>query len=40
MEKNVEDYYKEKTGETLDEIYQKYHPQVLSDFEQEMETYW
>ena len=40
MEKNVEEYYRDETGETLDEIYKKYHPQVLSDFEQEMETYW
>ena len=40
MEKSVGEYYKDKTGETLDEVYKKYHPQVLSDFEEEIETHW
>ena len=36
----TEDHFKEKTGLTLREQYLKYHPQVLSDFEKEMEHYW
>jgi hypothetical protein len=35
-----EDHFKEKTGLPLREQYLKYHPQVLSDFEDEMEQYW
>ncbi len=35
-----EDHFKEKTGLSLREQYLKYHPQVLSDFEDEMEQYW
>jgi N-dimethylarginine dimethylaminohydrolase len=36
----AEDKFKEETGLTLREMYQKYHPQVLADFEDEMLTYW
>jgi len=35
-----EDHFKEKTGLTLREQYLKYHPQILCDFEDEMERYW
>ena len=35
-----EDHFKEKTGLTLREQYLKYHPQVLSDFEDEIQQYW
>ncbi|MFQ6054020.1 MAG: hypothetical protein ACE5OO_07335, partial [Candidatus Bathyarchaeia archaeon] len=34
------DEFKEDTGESLHEMYQKYHPQVLSDFGDELEKYW
>ena len=36
----AEDKFKEETGHTLREMYQKYHPQVLADFEDEMPKYW
>ena len=35
-----EDRFKEGTGQSLHEQYMKYHPQVLSDFGDEMEKYW
>ena len=35
-----EEAFKEGTGLTLHEVYQKYHPQILSDFEDEMPKYW
>ncbi len=34
------DHFKENTGLSLHEQYMKFHPQVLSDFEDEMEKYW
>jgi N-dimethylarginine dimethylaminohydrolase len=34
------DEYKEKTGMTLHEQYMKYHPQILSEFEDEMPRIW
>ena len=34
------DEFKEKTGMTLHEQYMKYHPQILSDFEDEMMRIW
>jgi len=36
----IHDEFKEKTGLSLDEQYMKYHPQVLSEFEDEMEKLW
>ena len=36
----TEEYFKEVTGESLHEIYLKYHPQILADFEDEMGKYW
>ena len=30
----------QEINETLDEMYKKYHPQVLTDFEQDLKTYW
>lgn len=36
----AEDLFKKKTGLTLTEQYLKYHPQVLSNFEDDMENYW
>src|SRR3990170_6935350 len=35
-----EEHFKKETGESLDEAYQRYHPQVLSSFEDELEKYW
>lgn len=35
-----ENYFKDKTGEGLYDVYNKYHPQILSDFGEELETYW
>jgi len=35
-----DDYFKKSTGESLDEMYQKYHPQVLTTFEEEVPKYW
>jgi len=35
-----EEFYKKQTGESLDEIYRKYHPQILSNFEDEMDKIW
>ena len=35
-----EEYFKEGSGETLHEIYQRYHPQILTDFGDELEKYW
>jgi len=32
--------YKKKSGSTLDEQYMKHHPQILSDFEDEMPRIW
>ena len=40
MEKTVEDYYRENTGDSYGDMLHKYHPQVLSDFEEEMEGWW
>ena len=37
---NMKDYYKEKTGETLDEMYERYAPQIVTDLEEDMEKYW
>ena len=37
---NREEYFKEGSGETLHEIYQRYHPQILTDFRDELEKYW
>jgi hypothetical protein len=34
------DEFKEKTGMTLHEQYMMYHPQILSDFEDEMPRIW
>ena len=34
------DEFKEKTGMTLHEQYMKHHPQILSDFEEEMPKVW
>lgn len=39
METEIDDYRK-RTGESLHEIYQKYHPQILSDFGDELEKLW
>ena len=36
----AEDKFKDETGLTLREMYQKHHPQVLADFEDEMPKYW
>lgn len=36
----TEEYFKKGTGESLHEIYQKYHPQILTDFADDMEKYW
>ena len=33
-------YFKEATGVYDDEIYEKWHPQVLNDFEDELERWW
>ncbi|UCH58108.1 MAG: hypothetical protein JSV18_04235 [Candidatus Bathyarchaeota archaeon] len=35
-----EEFFKKATGLSLREQYMKHHPQVLSDFEEEMERYW
>jgi len=35
-----DDYFKEKTGLSLREQYLKYHPQVLSSFEEELKRIW
>lgn len=35
-----ENYFKERTGETLDETYQKYHPQIPTTFKKDLEKYW
>jgi N-dimethylarginine dimethylaminohydrolase len=40
MGKTVEDYYRENTGDSYGDMLHKYHPQVLSDFEEEMERWW
>jgi N-dimethylarginine dimethylaminohydrolase len=34
------DLFKKNTGLDLDEQYMKYHPQILSDFEEELPKYW
>ncbi|MFQ6076401.1 MAG: hypothetical protein ACE5Z5_09760 [Candidatus Bathyarchaeia archaeon] len=34
------DEFKKGTGETLHEMYQKYHPQIPTTFEKEVEKYW
>ena len=34
------DLFKKNTGLDLDEQYMKYHPQILSEFEEEMPQYW
>lgn len=36
----AEDLFRKKTGLTLNEQYLKYHPQILSNFEDEIEKYW
>jgi N-dimethylarginine dimethylaminohydrolase len=40
MSRTRDDYFKEKTSESLDEIYQKYHPQIPTTFEEEVPKYW
>ncbi|MFB0543158.1 MAG: hypothetical protein ACETVR_00095, partial [Candidatus Bathyarchaeia archaeon] len=35
-----DDYFKKGTGESLHEMYQKYHPQISTTFEEEVEKYW
>ncbi len=32
--------YQKKSGSTLDEQYMRHHPQILSDFEEEMPRIW
>ena len=36
----VKDHFKENTGLSLHEQYMEHHPQILSNFEDEMEKYW
>ena len=40
VEKNVEDYYREATGDSYGDMLQKYHPQIVSDFDNELEKWW
>lgn len=40
MSSKTEVEFKEKAGDPLHDQYMKYHPQVLSQFEDEMEKYW
>ena len=35
-----DDYFKKGTGESLHEMYQKYHPQISTTFEEEVDKYW